>query len=201
MRQQAINCRNQGETSVGCAKAAANQIRDANRHAAPGVERKILESEGRIERPHIVIQRMRQHTETAYLPGQAHRRREGIEHQRSRNALPLPAQVDPQLAQQDGRQRVGSIALLRLRQPGSLDLRRRQANVANEAASFRFADHAGPRNSQFLVAHRVATEPVVQRVAPAIERRCVVIGHQGFPPALPLPPGTPGGQQSLAFRI
>ena len=57
-----------GDTnSVGCPKAAAHQIRDANRHAARGIERKVFESEGRIERPHIVIQRMRQHAEAADL--------------------------------------------------------------------------------------------------------------------------------------
>ena len=74
---------------------------------------------------------------------------------------------------------VGSIALLRLGQPSSLDLRRRQAHVADDAASFRIADHGCTRNPQFLVAPGMAAEPVVQRVAPAIERRRVVIGRQG----------------------
>jgi hypothetical protein len=77
-------------SSTSCPKAAANQIRDPNRHAARRNERKVFEAEGRIERPHIVIQRMRQHAEAADLLGQAHRRCERIEHQRSRNALPLP---------------------------------------------------------------------------------------------------------------
>ena len=92
-------------SSASCPKAAAHQIRDPNRHAARRIERKVLESEGRIERPHIVIQRMREHAEAADLLGQAHRRCERIEHQRSRDALPLPPQVDRQLAQQDGGQR------------------------------------------------------------------------------------------------
>gem|GEM_PF-2928822 len=166
-------------TSASCLKAAANQIRDPNRHAARGIERKVFESEGCMERPHIVIQRMRQHAEAADLAGQAHRRGERIEHQRSRNTLLLPPQVDCQLAEQNGGQRVGSIALLCLRQPGSLDLRRRQAHAADDTARFPIADHAGPRDLQFLVAPGMPAEPVIQRIAPAIEGRCIVSSRQG----------------------
>jgi hypothetical protein len=49
-----------GDASLpSCPKAAENQVRDPNRHAARRIEREVLESEGRIERPYIVIQRMR----------------------------------------------------------------------------------------------------------------------------------------------
>lgn len=54
-------------SSASGPKAATNQIRDPNRHAARRIEWKVLESEGRIERPHIVIQRMREHAEAASI--------------------------------------------------------------------------------------------------------------------------------------
>lgn len=113
-----MNCH---ASSVGRSKPAANQVRDPNRHAARRIEWKVLEAKGRVERTHVIVKRMRQHAEAADLLGQAHRRRERIEHQRSRDALPLPPLVDRQLTQKDCGQRIRSIALLRLGQPGSLD--------------------------------------------------------------------------------
>lgn len=59
-------------SSVSCPRAAANQIRDPNRHAVRRIELKVCEGEGRIERLQVVIQRMRRHAEAADLIGQAH---------------------------------------------------------------------------------------------------------------------------------
>ena len=65
-----IDARKLGDAnSVSGPEAAANQIRNANRHAARRIERQILKPEGRIERPHIIVQRMRQHAEAANLVG------------------------------------------------------------------------------------------------------------------------------------
>src|SRR5262249_14346211 len=109
--------------------AARFKVDHAHDHRAPRIERQILESPLAVECAHVVVDRMGDNAEAAHVARSFERRAEGEEEQRSRIALSLMILVNGKLAEQRRRQRVGSVALLRLGQESPLDLRGAQGDV------------------------------------------------------------------------
>ena len=107
------------------------KIGHAHNHRAPRVERKILEAELPIEFPRRVVERMRDDSRAAERPGNMQRGPEGVLHQVAGVALPLIIPVDRQLSEEQRRDRIGAVALLRFWQIRPLDLRGAQGDVAD----------------------------------------------------------------------
>ena len=66
-----------------------DQIRDSDNHAAPRIIGKQLEAKTAIERADSLIERMRQHSETADMLGELRRRGQREIRQRSSSPFPL----------------------------------------------------------------------------------------------------------------
>ncbi len=77
--------------------------------------------------------------------------------------------VDRELAQQNGRQRIGLIPLRRPWPIAALDLRRRKTDEAGDGATGAIDHDADTGGARLMVAPRVAAEPVIQGLSSAIE--------------------------------
>ena len=89
-------------------------------------------------------------------------------------ALAVVVLVDGQLAKQRDRHRIGLVALMWLRRERALDLCRTQGDVADNLAGRGIADDIGAGDAGSVVRPCSLTEPVVERVATAVEAAAVV---------------------------
>lgn len=104
-------------------KPAPFQIDDAHDHGAVRIARRVHEPEAPIERTLPIIERMRQNAEAADIPRKSHRNRQREPQQRPRNAAPLIAPINGELAAPHRRQLIGLAALRGPGKPGALNLR------------------------------------------------------------------------------
>lgn len=111
--------------SVARVKSAVNQIHNSYCHAAVRVEGKVFEPEVPVEVAHTVIERMSENAEASDALRKAHGGCEREQHERPGTAAALMIAIDRELSQQQSWQRVGTIALVGLRDEGTLDLGRR----------------------------------------------------------------------------
>ncbi len=86
--------------------------------------------------------------------------------------------IDGELGQQNGRQRIGLIALRRPWPIAALDLGRRQTDEAGDSATGAIDHDADTRGARLLIAPGVAAEPLVQGLSSAIESLSVIVGRE-----------------------
>ena len=146
--------------------------------ARRGSKRKILEVELPIEFSRFVIERMGYDFRATDHLGNMQRRLEGVLHQIGGVALPLIVLIDRQLSEEQRRDRIGAIALLRLGKIRALDLRSAQGDVADNPSVRRIGDDGHSREIVGLVEPSVTPEPGVHRRAPAVEALAVIAFKQ-----------------------
>ena len=156
-------------------EAIFRQVDQPHGHTGVGIAGHGFETETAIKRSNPVIERMRQHTETAKVLRNPHRRRQCKEHQRAGAALSLIAPIHGELTQQDCGNRIGLVALARFGEKRAFDIGRRQTDKASNGTRLGIAHDADTGNVQLLIVPCVATEPRIQGVASAIKTLSVVI--------------------------
>ncbi len=77
--------------------------------------------------------------------------------------------IDGKLSEQNGWHWVRAIALGRFWQMTTLELARRERDVADDRAGFGVAQNIGARNVVTLIAPAMAAEPMIERGTAAIE--------------------------------
>src|SRR5580658_193742 len=159
-------------------KPALFQIDDPHDHTSPRIERQLFEPEAPVEIAHRVVERVGQHPEAPDLLRQSDGRGQREEQERAGIALTLMAAIHCELAEQNDRDRVGAISLFRFREVFPRNLGSAERDIADNAAVLRLADDAGARHAAFLIAPGMATEPLIERLPPAVETRAVVVGGQ-----------------------
>src|SRR5690606_18448737 len=109
-----------------------------------------------------LVERLGQQTDAADLRRKSQRRSQCEDHQRASAALSLITSIDSQLTKQDDRQRIGPVSLCCLREIGSTDLARAQADESGNDIFRCVADDACAGDVILLIDPGVAAKPTVE---------------------------------------
>ena len=94
---------------IPSSESIALQIDDPYRHRSPRIEGEVLEAERAIKVANTVIEWMGQDAEATDLLRHPQAGGEGEDDQRTRDTSSLMTPIDRELAQQNGRQRIGQL--------------------------------------------------------------------------------------------
>lgn len=109
-----------------------SQIRHPHNHGAARIEWQVLKTPTAAKGANCIVQRMRNDAGAADQRRRLKRRPQSKEEQRPRMPPPLVTAVNRELTEQRRGDWIRPVALLRLRQPGPLDLGRAQGHIAND---------------------------------------------------------------------
>src|SRR5262245_4252239 len=139
------------------------------------IEGQILKPPLGVEGAHIGIEWMCDDANAADDLSGPNRGFESKQQERRCMRSPLVVLVDRELSEKRHRHRIGLIALLRLGQEGTLDLRGTQGDIARNGTRSRIAYHVDPRSPTYVIGPSVSPKPGIHGLSSAIKRVAIVI--------------------------